>query len=275
LQLPFKTIVTNTNATYVVDNTGTLYGTGNSTEGELGGGRTLNPADYNYFIPVNALNLYTTWVTIIPERNDVTKIYGSMPYCYNIYFECNDGQWYVNGRDKGGTIGNGVVSGDYITGGIASSYPNSWDIIYSTPVNCFIEGSASLTPSPYCVLNPSGSPCSDYTIPATHNPTVSAGSNATVNTTTATLTGSATPFSGRNIATYVWRCTAHPGSSYPHFVFPTLNSATGSVSGLVTGVYTFELRATDNLASTNTATVDITVSLGGVITINKKFTIIH
>lgn len=100
--------------------------------------------------------------------------------------------------------------------------------------------------------------CSTYTVPVDHPPTVNAGPDQSILIFTATLTGSATPFAGRNIASYVWSQVSGPTNA--HFVYPCLNSATGGVSGLFTGVYTFRLTATDNLNSIGTDDVQIIVS---------------
>lgn len=85
-------------------------------------------------------------------------------------------------------------------------------------------------------------------------PTVSAGSDqASVATTTATLTGTATPVSPKTIVSTVWtkKSGATVGITSP-------NSLTTGLTGLATGVYVFTLTATDSNGDVASDDVQIT-----------------
>jgi hypothetical protein len=87
-------------------------------------------------------------------------------------------------------------------------------------------------------------------------PVVSAGVNQTVTlpTSTVTLTGSATDATG-TIASYLWTQVSGPTATIASAATSSTN-----VSGLIAGVYVFQLQATDNLGLSGTATVTITVN---------------
>src|SRR5262249_37534243 len=117
---------------------------------------------------------------------------------------------------------------------------------------------ASITSSPYCVLNPSGSPCNEYSIPSAAAPTCSAGANQNISTTTTTLNGSATTANTSTfINYYLWTQVSGPSTALitlPSQPVPT-------VSNLVAGTYVFQLKVTDN--NWRTATSQVTVVVGG------------
>lgn len=76
---------------------------------------------------------------------------------------------------------------------------------------------------------------------------------------TVTLVGSGTDPDG-TIANYAWRKIVGPASG----VITTPSSASTTVSGLVAGVYQFELTVTDNQGATGSDTVQVTVIAGNV-----------
>jgi alpha-tubulin suppressor-like RCC1 family protein len=89
-------------------------------------------------------------------------------------------------------------------------------------------------------------------------PTVSAGSDQSIilPASTATLTGTATANGGATIASTIWIQTSGPNVAT---IAVSANLSTG-ISGLVQGIYTFQLSATDNNGLTDAATVTITVN---------------
>ena len=93
--------------------------------------------------------------------------------------------------------------------------------------------------------------------PAPGPPTVSAGANQiiTLPTSSATLTGSASE-TGGTIASYSWTQVSGPSTA----VIGSAAQASTSVSGLVQGVYRFQLKVTDALGVSATATVQVTVN---------------
>jgi hypothetical protein len=94
--------------------------------------------------------------------------------------------------------------------------------------------------------------------PANIPPTVSAGSAQTITlpTNSVALTGMATGNGGATISSVSWTQTAGPAAA-------TINSSSNlltAVTGLVQGIYTFQLSASDNNGLSNTSTVTVTVN---------------
>ncbi|MDE3249763.1 MAG: hypothetical protein KGO82_13955, partial [Bacteroidota bacterium] len=89
-------------------------------------------------------------------------------------------------------------------------------------------------------------------------PVANAGSNTTITlpTNTATLDGSASSDPDGSIASYSWTKTSGPASG----TITTPNAKTSSVTGLVQGVYVFNLQVTDNAGATSNASVTVTVN---------------
>lgn len=88
-------------------------------------------------------------------------------------------------------------------------------------------------------------------------PTVNAGRNISITlpTSSANLSGTATDADG-TIASYNWRQLSGPSTS----TIASAGSASTSVSGLIAGVYTFRLSATDNNGASATDDMTITVN---------------
>lgn len=256
LALPLKDVVTNSAGTHIIDANGALWGSGNTAEGEIGDGTTSNMAAQNYFWNFTAL-VVNEWRRVVPTRNDFVKIYGASPYTYYSYFETADGQLYFCGRNKSGVAGNGEVSGDWVYGGIDSSYPNSWDKPTAVPVDPFSLLGNIFKPSPYCVLNPTGSPCNNYVIPPNLPPTVNAGNDVSITGNKASLSGSGSAASGRNISKYTWSQISGPSNAY----MLGICSKDLVVKNLLNGIYTFRLTVTDNLASESYDDVNVLVNV--------------
>lgn len=89
-------------------------------------------------------------------------------------------------------------------------------------------------------------------------PTVSAGSNQTITlpTNSTTLVGTATGNGGATISTHTWTQVSGPNSA----VILTPSNTTTIVSGLIQGVYTFQLSATDNNSNTSINSMTVTVN---------------
>jgi len=87
--------------------------------------------------------------------------------------------------------------------------------------------------------------------------TVSAGTNQTITlpVNSATLTGTASEANG-TIASYKWSQVSGPSTA----TITTAGQAQTTVTGLIQGVYTFQLLVTDALGTTATATVQVTVN---------------
>jgi alpha-tubulin suppressor-like RCC1 family protein len=93
--------------------------------------------------------------------------------------------------------------------------------------------------------------------PAPGLPVVSAGANQTITlpTSSVTLTGVASELNG-TIVSYSWTQVSGPGTA----TIASAGQVSTAVSGLVQGVYRFQLLVTDLLGITATATVQVTVN---------------
>lgn len=94
--------------------------------------------------------------------------------------------------------------------------------------------------------------------PATSKIVVNAGAAQTITlpTSSVTLSGSATD-SGSTISTYQWTLVSGPSTSV---TFSNAGAAQTTVNGLLQGTYVFQLRATDALGTTATASTQVTVN---------------
>ena len=150
-----------------------------------------------------------------------------------------------------------VLDANPSNGNLASIYPNAWDQAWASlttwPNATGYE--ISQTSSPYCVGHPSGSPCNIYTIPTTSPPTVSAGSNQNISTSSTTLAGVAHGQGGSIVNFTTWTQISGPNTA----VISTPGYQGTMVSGLITGTYAFKDSVTDNNWRTNTATMTVTV----------------
>ncbi|HLZ88846.1 MAG TPA: hypothetical protein VKQ52_16440, partial [Puia sp.] len=187
----------NNESAYVILADSTLWSWGDNVCGSIGNGLEPNYATY-----VNSSGVASPYAwdwganeDIVPKPVQIaqglhsfTNIWTTVSDVFYCYAEDVNGQLYSWGRNKYGVLGNGVMSA---SGDIGAIYPNSWDVPYITAINPFSLTKISSTSSPYCILNPSGSPCNEYAIPSVAAPTANAGPNQNVTTSTTTLNGSA------------------------------------------------------------------------------------
>ena len=118
-----------------------------------------------------------------------------------------------------------------------------------------ITQDASSTNSPAVPLN-----IIDMTETVYSAPTVSAGTNQSIQTpaSTTTLTGSASTTDG-TVSSYKWSQVSGPATAS----FGSVNSSTTSITGLTaTGTYVFKLTATSSLGLSASSTVNVVVSVG-------------
>jgi len=152
---------------------------------------------------------------------------------------------YYKWRQIGGPSGNTVLDSTYSQTRIAGLVPGTYVYRLTVTDNGWDTSGATMT---VVVQNASGN------VP----PTVSAGSNQTIQlpVSSVTLTGTATGNSGATISLTGWTEVSGP-------VTATIANAAGlstGVSGLTTaGTYVFQLKATDNNNLSSTATVTVTV----------------
>jgi alpha-tubulin suppressor-like RCC1 family protein len=267
---PVASIYTNSAASYAILTDSTIWAWGDNAVGAIGNGQELDfskyttnpspsggtPNPYNWDWGPGEL-MQQKPVQIAKGLHNFTNIYTSGSDVFYCYAEDVNGNLYSWGRNKGGVTGNGVV-GAGVSGFILSSYPNSWDVPWVTAVNPFALTRSASTTSPYCVLNPGTAPCNSYPIPVTAAPAVSAGPNQAITGTTAMLNGTATGNGGSSINYFLWTQTSGPNT--PLITLPS--GPVAQLTGLITGTYVFQLKATDNNWRTNASTVTITVGQG-------------
>jgi hypothetical protein len=91
---------------------------------------------------------------------------------------------------------------------------------------------------------------------ANNAPVANAGAGQNITTTSVTLSGTGTDSDG-TIAAYNWTKVSGPDG----ISFSNANAASTTVTGLIQGVYLFQLKVTDNAGATATATTQVVVTL--------------
>ena len=275
LQAPIAQITCNRTSTYVILTDGTLWAWGGNECGQIGEGAeldyskyTINPAPYGGTPTPYAWdwNLAACeWqqhkpIQVAPGINNFVGLGQGQETVFYMFAVDANGQLYSWGRNKAGVLGNGVMDGNYQNGAIAATYPNSFDVPWITAVNPIVPTGTKtiLSTSPACITNPSLSGCSIYAVPVNTAPKSNAGPNQTVTSSIANLDGSA---STDNVAItyYVWTQVSGPSNAL--IVIPS--GAKAQVRNLVTGVYKFQLKVTDNGWMTDSSTVTITCNPTG------------
>lgn len=262
----------NSETYYFICNDGTLWTIGGNATGSAGDGTSMNLASVNWFYNQgqNSHNRDTVY-NVAPGITDWNGIYCEPSNDWYVYATRKNGQLYNWGNNKGGEIWNGVLDPNFNSGQIHATYPNSWCVLWPTlntwPGTAIVN---KITTSPYCILVPSGSPCSTYVNPTAAPPTVS-GANITIpqGTTSTNISITATAASTYFINSTTCYFISGPGP-LPVIQFPS--SKTSLVSGLsVPGVYIFNDSAQDNNLRTSIATFTITVgtSIGPIPTGSK------
>lgn len=234
------------NTTHLIDSVGNMWGNAYcQTNGELGNGIEF-ANKYNYAQPYS-------WTltdgenpsggTMVQIGSGVTwsKLFNNTWFVFYNYAEDASGNFYDWGANKSYVL-NGYNCNQ------SATYRNALDI--TTPK----------------IIAPLDSTYSVYNFSLS---TLSAGSTQSITGSTGTLTASGNPArlvnaTGGAILNYfyssfAWTCTVKPGgAANPTFGTPTTQST--SVSGLVTGSYTFQVISTDNNGGTAISTVNWTVT---------------
>lgn len=257
LPLPIKKIVTNTVATHVILEDGSMYGWGLNSEGTVGVG---SERIWSNFSPQFAWDFTSTpnelvkTPTVIAPTVKFADVFGSNVYTFYTYAIDVNGQLYCWGRNKASVLAVQIAGPN---GTIIGARQSAWDRKWPTPVDPFTQTAAYTTTSPDCVSGAStGSPCSSYPIPANTKPTAKAGPNQTVATTFATLDGSGST-DNVFVSYYEWKQISGPNTAQINL--PAAKKPT--VSGLISGVYKFQLKVTDNGWMSDSTTVQVAVNV--------------
>jgi hypothetical protein len=255
LQQPISSIVTNSNATYVILKDGTLWSWGDNAQGAIGNGQELNymttasPFAWDF----KAGDLLQQYPVRITNRSDFTHIFGSSVFTFYAYAVTADNTLYSWGRNKGGVIGNGIMS---CSSQVSSTYPNSWDVPLATIVDPLALKKATPAACPYCLLNPSGTPCNACS--AGLVPAANAGTNIaiTLPATSVNLNGGASTNPGGGTLTYAWSYVGGPSQ----YALATPTGVTTGVTGLAEGTYQFSLKVTNSQGYVSADTVSVVVN---------------
>ncbi|MBS1602623.1 MAG: hypothetical protein JST42_08135 [Bacteroidetes bacterium] len=257
LPKPVMAVTTNSVSTHVILSDSTLWGWGDNATGCIGNGEELDYANHMppYAWDFGPAQLFVQKpVRIAPSVHNFTHVFGGSAYVFYTYAETADGRLFSWGRNKGGVLGNGVIGA---SPQIMSVYPNSWDIPLATEVDPFALKRHYISTSPYCLLNPEGSPCNEYSPPEGRKPVADAGSvEQTAIRGTIRLDARKSYDPDGRIVYYRWAQTKGPRKvklDAPGSELLTLNN-------LLKGDYEFLLKVTDNSWSTDSVKVKVVVS---------------
>jgi alpha-tubulin suppressor-like RCC1 family protein len=280
LPSPIAHISCNATTTYAILADGSMWSWGGNECGQAGTGVELNYAIYTMnpspYGGTSAAPYAWDWdmsnaqcqqhkpVQIAPGMNNFVALSeGTAAVFYKFAVDAS-GQLYAWGRNKYGVMGNGVMDANPVNGNIGSIYPNSWDVPYVTALNPIPAPGAQTiqSTSPYCLGNPSTSPCNVYAIPANTAPSTKIngvrGGSETVTGADTSLDGTA---STDNVAIvyYIW--TQVSGPSTPIISIPSGKKV--NIMGLTTGTYVFKLKCIDNGWMKDSTTFTLNVNTSG------------
>lgn len=238
-----RQIFFNNNTAHVIDSSRNMWGIGDNPQGEVGNGQELVNHVERYGTPYSWT--WTKYELLVPAP--MVQIGAGIPWkrgfsgnafaFYLMALDMND-SLYNWGRDKSFIGGKGLVNNNEV------STPNSLDVL-----------------SPTMITPLRNTPAVGFNFQL---PTCQLGPDQSINTSTTTLTGTATAAKsgayGFTPAFYVFKKLTGPAAT---ITTPTTITTGGSVSttvtGLVTGVYTFQLLMTDNNTGTVADTIQVTV----------------
>jgi hypothetical protein len=248
---PIIEIAADCNTTHYIDAHGDLYGLGFNAQGEVGNGQeTVN----KFFYPTypgygwdfqNSENPVTAPAVQIGKGVKWARLYCNNWYSFYKYAQDNEGNLWSWGRNKSGVLGNGLFDLQQ------ADHPNALDVLKPTrvyPLKAILQ---------------------------TYNffpPSISAGENRTITGDTVVLQGAVSPLrlikstpraangmdtAGYYIVHYQWKKLSGPRAT-----ITTPDSLSTRVTGLIPGIYTFNLQATDNNTGVQSVNVSITVKSG-------------
>lgn len=279
LNLPatISQIAVNNACTYVILTDGSLWSWGSNAMGTIGNG--IEPDYSNYGLPplygaskfpyANDQGLHELMevhpVHVMPGISNFTQIWTNAALTWQVGVKTADNYLIAWGRNKGGALPNSVTGANPVNGGIASTYPNSWDVPYPTrmfPDSVLLFGGVTQVTSPYCVLNPSGTPCNTYSNPSATSPMTGVGPNQRLafGTTSTTLQGFSTAASTYRVTYHIWTITVLSGTMTPVL---TLDSDLNPIlTGLSKGIVQCTLTTKDQNWRTSTASMTVSIGQG-------------
>ncbi|HEY4111643.1 PKD domain-containing protein [Puia sp.] len=250
MTVPIREISVDHNTIHYIDSTGKLWGTGFNSSGEVGNGQEFvnkyyYPGYPGYGWTFTDYENPTGLPVQISSKTDWKHLYSNNWFGFYKYASDNNDSIYSWGRNKALVLGNGLQNYEEATS------PNAQDVLTPTLVHPL--------PTTFQLY--------DFT-----PPTLSAGTNQAISTSTAALTATGNPAlliakthpaaNGIDTAGYSWVSYAWSqlsGPSTASISSPNANST--PVSGLTNGTYVFRILATDNNTGQDTAQVQVTVTL--------------
>ena len=242
---PIKSLAVSNNTIHYVDSLGRMYGIGDGPNGEIGDGRhlvnhaELYPSPFAWSWVKGELFTGAPAVQVAPGIVWKEVFAGPAFAYYNYAKDVND-SLYFWGRNKSFVGGDGVANNQEVT------YPNGLDV--DTP--------SMRTP---LAVTPTQTQYYNFSLP-----TANVGANQNINTTSTTLSVTATPpllvASGKpnygyTIASYLWTKLSGPSCT-----ITSPSTATTTVTGMGSGTYSFKVLMTDNNRSTWADTLQVVVN---------------
>ncbi|MCW5928524.1 MAG: T9SS type A sorting domain-containing protein [Chitinophagaceae bacterium] len=254
LPAPIAKIQTNFNSTMVLLTNGLLYGWGDNAECNIGNGFLYeHPNPYAWDFQVGRALVKVPYN--VGSGKKWKDVWGPTNYGFYWYALDAEDNLYCWGRNKASVLAVQIRGGSAT---IAASYQDSWNRKWPTLVNPFNQTTSYPSTSPYCIANPSGSPCDSYAIPANTKPKANAGSNQDIPGTSTILDASAST-DNVFIAYYEWKQVSGPNTA----AMETPGNPKTIIKNLVKGSYVFRVVVTDNGWLSDSATV--TINVGGAV----------
>jgi hypothetical protein len=249
VRAPIKEISVNWNTTHYIDSLGNLYGFGFNAQGEVGNGQEfVNKYTYSTFPGfgwsfVDGQNPTGAPAIRIGKGVKWSKLFSNNWFSFYKYAMDVNGNLYSWGRNKALVLGNGLANLQ------ETDHPNALDVLAPTlvtPLKAIFQ-TYNFTP-----------------------PVISAGANQTTDHSMVTLCGSATApllikstnYAANGIDTINYTIVSYQWTKIKGVGGKITNpgSATTTVTGLVPGIYIFNLKAKDNKKGMQSANVTITVT---------------
>lgn len=277
-------ITVNALGTYILKTDSTAWGWGSNACGNFGVGPGIDYQTYRTGnVPGGTLSpwnfdqgsgqaMILKPVQIAPGMHNFVKMFTSLAFCYALTLEnhASDGNdsLIIMGRNKYQVTNQFTGEIDSTAESIGSTYPNNFDENWARFVNPWRTGYVVRATSRQCKVNGSSPLCTispnqyDNSKPG---PTSLVGANQTISTNTTTLFGSWIIASGvRGRLNSLWSCTAKPVGA-PNPIFLLASSDTTKVFNLTTiGTYTFKHWVEDANFKSDSTTMTVTVTGGGI-----------
>lgn len=263
-----SSIAANSDCFHYIANDSTLWGNGDNGSGGIGNGVEANmisppaPSTPYSIDPAQIAVLMQIHPTQVTAAHDYIKIFSGCLFGKGFLALRRGGKIMASGRNKGAVLGNGVVECIGANGDISATYANSWDLPFLTPITPYSLVANIPASCPGCKTGVVITFCSECTIPTT-TPTANAGSNQSLAgvVTSTSLDGSASTCTGGKLTYYKWTQVSGAAATIdvPAAIKP-------NITGLLPGIYTFNLLVTDN--GFNTSNQNVTVTVGAAAGVN-------